>query len=511
MQLIYLEKYKKRKGGQIMEGKTIEDLANKNGLTVEQLKQIAITNQLDIMSSSLEDKIKKIITNYSLNDQHRNNSALKAFEIQGLFQSGNNYKFTFTDDINIFVSENGVGKTTILKLLIAVIENDYETLNEIYFDKITLTINKNTYSIDKKKICENLREEYFAFLNSLKPLLTPNYYISLINDFEEYGKFNLSQFETYFRNYPRVRSESFFTMRRSRKELDIVKNKEAEMIKEQLGAIQEDIRSEILFYPTYRKIEAPQEKVFLTEDEDIEIFNKYISFGMNDVKQQIHSLLQQLRSSTNRAYSEINSKIINDLATKDLSKLIQSVGKIDTHKFDVVINRIGKDNITCYDKLKSFVEGAINDLPNGDFLKYYINKLISIYDNQKPLSDRLSRFTEVCNKYLVNKEIIYNESTLQVDILSKDDNNTKIDIDDLSSGEKQIVSIFSKVYLDLSTPSIFVIDEPEISLSIEWQKQFLIDIYNSKKISLMIATTHSPFIFKNEFRDFTKDMDIYRK
>lgn len=59
MQLIYLEKYKKRKRGQIMEGKTIEDLANKNGLTVEQLKQIAITNQLDIMSSSLEDKIKK--------------------------------------------------------------------------------------------------------------------------------------------------------------------------------------------------------------------------------------------------------------------------------------------------------------------------------------------------------------------------------------------------------------------------------------------------------------------
>ena len=144
-------------------------------------------------------------------------------------------------------------------------------------------------------------------------------------------------------------------------------------------------------------------------------------------------------------------------------------------------------------------------------MKYYISKLISIYDNQKPLSDKLVKFTEICNKYLVNKRIIYNESTLQLDIISSDDEEKTIDINDLSSGEKQVVSIFSKVYLELSTPSIFIIDEPEISLSIEWQKQFLIDIYKSRKVNLLIATTHSPFIFKNEFREYTKDMDIFRK
>ncbi len=121
------------------------------------------------------------------------------------------------------------------------------------------------------------------------------------------------------------------------------------------------------------------------------------------------------------------------------------------------------------------------------------------------------KFTEVCNKYLVNKQFKYDESMLQVDIVSVDDDVTPIGIDDLSSGEKQIVSIFSKVYLGLSTPSILIIDEPEISLSIEWQKQFLKDIYDSHKINLLIATTHSPFIFKNEFRDFTKDMDVFRK
>ena len=92
-----------------------------------------------------------------------------------------------------------------------------------------------------------------------------------------------------------------------------------------------------------------------------------------------------------------------------------------------------------------------------------------------------------------------------------DSEGVKIDFDDLSSGEKQIVSIFSKVYLDVTSPCIFIIDEPEISLSIEWQKEFLRDIYNSKKVALLIATTHSPFIFKNEYVDYVKELEMYKE
>ena len=92
-----------------------------------------------------------------------------------------------------------------------------------------------------------------------------------------------------------------------------------------------------------------------------------------------------------------------------------------------------------------------------------------------------------------------------------DNDGLKIDFDDLSSGEKQIVSIFSKVYLDVTSPCIFIIDEPEISLSIEWQKEFLRDIYDSEKVALLIATTHSPFIFKNEYVDYVKELEMYKE
>ena len=115
----------------------------------------------------------------------------------------------------------------------------------------------------------------------------------------------------------------------------------------------------------------------------------------------------------------------------------------------------------------------------------------------------------MCTKYLSGKKIIYDETLLTMNVY--DCNDEKIDFEDLSSGEKQVISIFSKVYLDVVTPCIFIIDEPEISLSIEWQKDFLKDIYDSGKIGLMIATTHSPFIFKNEYRKFVIELDKYKE
>ena len=104
--------------------------------------------------------------------------------------------------------------------------------------------------------------------------------------------------------------------------------------------------------------------------------------------------------------------------------------------------------------------------------------------------------------------MVYDEALLTLAVYN--DQKEKIGWNDLSSGEKQIVGIFSKVYLDITTSAIFIIDEPEISLSINWQRELLKDIYDSGKIKLLIATTHSPFIFKNEFRDFAEEIVMHR-
>jgi predicted ATPase len=59
------------------------------------------------------------------------------------------------------------------------------------------------------------------------------------------------------------------------------------------------------------------------------------------------------------------------------------------------------------------------------------------------------------------------------------------------------VSIFSRLYLDNLRPYAIFFDEPELSLSIEWQKKLLQDIVDSDKCAFLLAATHSPFIFEN--------------
>ena len=82
------------------------------------------------------------------------------------------------------------------------------------------------------------------------------------------------------------------------------------------------------------------------------------------------------------------------------------------------------------------------------------------------------------------------------------ENGQTVKLTQLSSGEKQIVSLFSKLYLEGKEKSIVIIDEPELSLSIKWQQMLLPDIMRSGNCSFLLTVTHSPFIFENEF-----DMD----
>ena len=100
---------------------------------------------------------------------------------------------------------------------------------------------------------------------------------------------------------------------------------------------------------------------------------------------------------------------------------------------------------------------------------------------------------------------IYDESNVKLEIYR---NNYKkpISIQNLSSGEKQVLSIFSKLYLEQQKPCIILFDEPELSLSIKWQEAFLPDIMKSEKCIMLVAVTHSPFIFNNKYDFLAQDM-----
>lgn len=65
-------------------------------------------------------------------------SKLKLFEITNLFKQFN-VSLPLDEKVNIFLGENGMGKTTVLNCLYYVLSGNIEKLNNIIFDSISLT------------------------------------------------------------------------------------------------------------------------------------------------------------------------------------------------------------------------------------------------------------------------------------------------------------------------------------------------------------------------------------
>ena len=95
---------------------------------------------------------------------------LKRFQIEELFGTYD-VDIPFENNINIFVGENGIGKTTILNCINYVLQCDSDNLYNIDFKRIIITfgtgkiveINHNDIITDKMLDLENRRRHWYAY------------------------------------------------------------------------------------------------------------------------------------------------------------------------------------------------------------------------------------------------------------------------------------------------------------------------------------------------------------
>lgn len=71
----------------------------------------------------------------------------------------------------------------------------------------------------------------------------------------------------------------------------------------------------------------------------------------------------------------------------------------------------------------------------------------------------------------------------------------------LSAGEKQMLAILLTVLVEDSQPYVLFMDEPEISLHFEWQKQLISLVLRLNPNIQIIMTTHSPAVVMDGWTD----------
>ncbi len=177
--------------------------------------------------------------------------------------------------------------------------------------------------------------------------------------------------------------------------------------------------------------------------------------------------------------------------------------KIIPNKLDVrekVIYLKSLDNYTQKDKRKR--SNAL--LQELEYIVYqnkenfsFFNYRMSMLDHPEKASEisrRINDFLKLVNEFFIEtgKELVIRESRL-VFVQGK----SIIELEKLSSGEKQLLLILLNVFLLEGKPAVVFMDEPEIALHVSWQYKLLDTLTNLNPEAQFIVTTHSPSIFGN--------------
>lgn len=457
-------------------------------------------------------------------------SQLSRFRIEGLYNA-RTIDLRIENNTLILVGENGTGKSTVVNLLYFFLTFQWNRISETKFRSISAVIDDKEYCLSRDDI-KFIVEADYSVRRSILPRRTlstmpADEILDLVLSISE--SHSPKKWEQFERSY----GIPYRIIQRSFKSIGKIPENLRETIKS-LRLAKEKVAEQVLYLPTYRRIEQDLEMVLPGIDiGDLKRERKkypgtrpdpnyieLVEFGMEDVVRTIQKKTMEIEKKARTDLSNLTGEYLRDVIrgsyrTADLSQLEGT----DDKTFDDILSRIPVEILQESDKakLKEIIDefnttGQIAE--NSQVVAHFLASLIQLHQKQQADEKEIRDFISICNEgYLIGKRFGYDSKNFEVSIFHElyDTNRTPsfetLPVSALSSGEKQIVSLFSHLYLSGSPHPFVIIDEPELSLSVPWQKRFLPDIAN--KSNGFIAVTHSPFIYDNDLRVYTHSLEEF--
>ncbi len=163
---------------------------------------------------------------------------------------------------------------------------------------------------------------------------------------------------------------------------------------------------------------------------------------------------------------------------------------------------------TAYERVQTFLrrQGSASILgKRSDFEKRYasdptlqdvVQDIDSVEDKiRKAMKSRNTLQEIITRLFMADKKIQFTDESIQVMSASGE----KIGLASLSSGEKHLLRIFVETLL--VGESSLIIDEPEISMHVDWQKDLIKSLRALNATAQLIFATHSPEVMADVKND----------
>lgn len=432
---------------------------------------------------------------------------LESVKITKLFgYKGNDYNVNFIKDgpITFVYAFNGVGKTTLLKLLYAVINQNFRILFLIDFESIILNFTQDKQLIVKKEKKENNRVSFSYELRLPKKLKIMGHH-SLIE------------------SVPIDSEEDFFEKE--------IKYPEIKLFLDNLG-------TDILFAnKDYGRVVRANESY--SEFDASYLDTDYVPVSLQVVKQLIEANENEISDNKERLKDEENSKNgklqrraesiiktaakLGPLAAVPAALVLGPLGMIGTAGALGAAGTLGGaasvaalgTAVGLYNRNKKISNEGIEsyskyiDIPLPDKINYIqksFKKYIEAGENN--IEKKIALFEDIINTYntLTDKTLHVSRETGKLEIQTIFSDSEPLDAKYLSSGEKNVLLLYFYMIFtikdSISDDETFIalIDEPEVSMHPAWLMNFvdslkhINEVLNRKDNYQYIITTHSPGI-----------------
>ena len=214
--------------------------------------------------------------------------------------------------------------------------------------------------------------------------------------------------------------------------------------------------------------------------EDDKVFYVRENRGNNDIQKALegHSSMLSVRGH----------KFVSSISTIDIQQLVShkysgATNKVEIHSKELS-DKISAE-INKYKSTNSIEEHALQyAISTLDRIKIDVEEFEAL---RKKAFESLKVLSDIIKKIFENKGIRINPSITFGDI------ENSINSDILSAGEKQMLSFLCYNALYNNCP-IFI-DEPELSLHVDWQRILIGVLLTQNTRNQLFIATHSPFIY----------------
>lgn len=397
-------------------------------------------------------------------------------------------RFQLDPQFNFLIGQNGTGKTTVINLIAAALVADFERLDKIQFTRIVIFLKeKHNRKKPSIEIVKKAKKDvpYYDIEYRIKA--------SAKEDAKTFDLDALAEEQFYRGVAPRSLRERFY--------------------RERFLDIQHQLRSMInlcwLSVHRYNEDQRPNDdrKYVPAVDQKLATlktaFLKYFSQLSRNYSEQTKdfqkkSFLSLLTAEGETSVIDFSKKLDIESEKNSLEKVFEVLG-VASSEYN---NRLETHFKRFSTSLNKYLDTT--ELNTVQFAAFYsawkAHSLVQHYEklekNRLEIFRPQNNFLEVINELFDGRKTASISERNEIIVQSRD--GRQIPLEDLSSGEKQLLIILGEALLQEGETIVYIADEPELSLHVKWQERLTNSIAKLNPNAQIIFATHSPDIVSDK-------------